>query len=51
MLYASLDGIGLLAGMETCVYMPESPHCSPKTSTILLIGYTPIQNGFVVKVK
>lgn len=26
--------------MVTCIYMPESLHCSPETSTALLIGYT-----------
>ena len=25
------------------------PHCLPETTTTLLIGYTPIQNGFGVK--
>ena len=27
-----------------------SLHCSPETVTTLLIGYTPIQNVFVVKI-
>ena len=27
-----------------CICMAESPHCSPETTTTLLIGYTPIQN-------
>ena len=29
--------------MDTCVCMAESIHCSPKTTTTLLIGYNPIQ--------
>ena len=29
--------------------MAESLLCSPETITTLLIGYTPIQNGFGVK--
>ena len=35
--------------MDTCICMAESLHCSPETITILLIGYTPIQNVFGVK--
>ena len=31
--------------------MPESLHRSPETITILLICYTPVQNGFGIKVK
>ena len=29
--------------------MAESVYCSPETVTTLLIGYTPIQNVFVLK--
>ena len=35
--------------MGTCICMAESLHCSPETTTTLLIGYTPIQNVFGVK--
>ena len=35
--------------MNTCVCTAESLHCSPEIITTLLIGYTPIQNGFGVK--
>ena len=37
----SLDGRGVWGGMDTCVCMTESLHCSPETFTMLLIGYTP----------
>ena len=30
--------------MDTCIYMAESLHSSPETTTTLLISYTPIQN-------
>ena len=30
--------------MDTCISTAESLHCSPKTTTTLLIGYTPVQN-------
>ena len=30
--------------MGTCICMAESLHCSPKTTTILSIGSTPVQN-------
>ena len=30
--------------MGICICMTESLHSSPKTTTTLLIGYTPIQN-------
>ena len=35
--------------MGTCTCMAESLHCSPETTTTLLTGYTPIQNGFGIK--
>ena len=38
---ASLDGKGVWERMDTCVCMAESLHCSPETTTILLIGYIP----------
>ena len=31
-------------GENGCMYTAESLHCSPETTTVLLIGYTPIQN-------
>ena len=30
--------------MDICICMADSLHCPPNTSTILLTGYTPIQN-------
>ena len=41
---SSLDGKGVQGRRDTCICMAESLHCSPETVTILLIGYTPIQN-------
>ena len=38
-------------GMDTCICMAESLHCSPETITTFLIGYTPKQNDFGVKKK
>ena len=35
---------GFWGRMDTCICMVDSPHCSPETTTILLIDYTPIQN-------
>ena len=40
MLCASLDGRGVWGRMDTCICMAESLCSSPKTITILLIGYT-----------
>jgi len=39
--------------MDTCVFMAESPQCSPETiTTLLLIRYIPIQNKkFFKKIK
>lgn len=47
----SLDGSGVLvgAGIDTCSCLAESPHCSPETTTSLLISYIPMQNVFGVK--
>ena len=44
MLCGSLDGKGVWGRMDTCICMAESFHCSPETTTTLLISYTPIQN-------
>ena len=36
--------------MDTCVWMAESLCCSPETTPVMLIGYTPIQSkNFKVK--
>ena len=40
----SLDGRELWGRMDTWISMAESSHCSPGTTTILLISYAPIQN-------
>ena len=40
----SLDGRGVWGRMDTCICMAESLCCPPETITILLIGYTSIQN-------
>ena len=44
MLCGSLDGSGVWGRMGTCLCMAESLHCSREAITMLLIGYTPIQN-------
>ena len=44
MLFGSLDGRGVWERMDTCIFIDESPQCSPETITTLLIDYTPIQN-------
>ena len=44
MLCARLDGREVLGRMDTCGCMAESLHCSPETTTTLLIGCIPIQN-------
>ena len=44
MLCGSLDGKVVWERMDTCTHMTESLRCSPRTTTTLLIGYTPIQN-------
>ena len=49
MLCASLNGRGVGGRMDTCICMSEFLHCSFETITMLLIGYTPIQNVFGVK--
>jgi len=42
-LCVSLDGRGIWGRMDTYIYMAESLHCSPETTTTLLIGHTLIQ--------
>ena len=49
MLYTSLDERRVWVKMDSCICMGESLHCSPETVTTLLIGYSPIQNVFGVK--
>ena len=39
-----LDRRGVWERMNTCICMAKSFHCSPETTTALLIGYTPRQN-------
>ena len=39
MLCGSLDGGEVWGIMDTCTHMAETPHYSPETTTILLIGY------------
>ena len=41
---ASLDGRGVWRRMDTCLYMAENLHRSPKTITTLWTRYTSIQN-------
>ena len=54
MLWVSLDGLGegvVWGRMDTLISMVQSLHCSPETTTVLLIGYAPIQNVMVLKNK
>jgi len=51
MLCADLDRMGTWGRMDTHTCMAESPHCSPKPITTLLIGNTPVQNIFGRKKK
>ena len=44
MLCGCLDGKRVWGRMDTCIYIAESVLHSPKTTTTLLIDYTPIQN-------
>ena len=44
MLCGSLDGRGVWGKMDSGICIAESLHRSPETITIMLIGYTPIQN-------
>ena len=46
MLCANPDGMGAWGRRDTHTCMAESPHCSPKRITTLLIGNTPVQNVF-----
>ena len=43
MLYGSWDGKGVWRGMDTCICMTKTLHCSSETITTLLISYTSIQ--------
>ena len=43
MLCGSLDGRVVWGRLDTYICMAESLHCSPKTITTLLVGYTPVQ--------
>ena len=43
-LCGSLDGRGILGGMDTCIYMAESLCSLPEITATLLISYIPIQN-------
>ena len=38
MLCGSLDGKGVCGGMDTCICMAESHHCSPETITTLFVN-------------
>ena len=49
MLCYSLNGRGVWGRMDTCISMTESLLCSPETLTILLTGYSQIQNKKVKK--
>ena len=44
MLCGSLDGREVWGKMDSGICIAESLHRSPETITIMLIGYTPIQN-------
>ena len=44
MLCGSLDGRRVWGRMDICICMAEFLHYSSEIITILLIGYTPIQN-------
>jgi len=46
----SLDGRGVWGRRDTCICMGESLRCSPETTIMLLISYTPIQNKKVNKI-
>ena len=46
MLCTSLDGRGAWRRMNTCIYMAESLHCSPESTTTLLIGYACVCSHF-----
>ena len=48
-LCGSLDGRGVGRGMDTCIYMAESLHRSPKTDTTLFIGYLSAVAAVVVQ--
>ena len=43
-LRASLDGRGFWGRLDTGICVAQSLCCSPEMTTVLLIGYTPMQN-------
>ena len=43
MLYSSLNGKAVWERIDTCIFMAKSFHCSPKTTTTLLMSCTTIQ--------
>jgi len=47
-LYGNLDGKRVLERMDTCVCMAESLHCSPETTTTLLIGYVLVTQSCLI---
>ena len=47
----SQDGRGFGGRMDTCLCTVESLRSSPETITVLLIGYSPIENKFKEKIK
>ena len=49
MLCSSLDRRRVWGRMDTCVCMAESVHCSPETTTILLISYIQYKMLLVLK--
>ena len=49
MFCGGLDGRRVWKRMDTSICVAESLCCSHKTITILLIGYTPIQNKKYLK--
>ena len=49
MLCGNLDGSGVWVRMDAYICMAESLCCSPEAITILLIGYSPIQNKILKK--
>ena len=51
MLCASLDRRGLGRKTDTCIWMAESHHCSPKTITTLLTGIPQYKMFLVLKNK
>ena len=48
-LCGSLDRRRVLGRVDTCIHTTEPFHSLPETITVLLIGYTPVQDVFGVK--